>query len=43
MVGRYTEKLESLKGEVAEIMKEEKEEKLVRSNHFCSVTLLIDS
>lgn len=33
-VAKYTEKLESLKGEIAEIMKEEKEEKLVRGTEF---------
>jgi len=31
-VAKFTEKLESLKGEIAEIMKEEKEEKQVRGD-----------
>lgn len=31
-VAKFAEKLESLKGEIAEIMKEEKEEKQVRSS-----------
>ena len=31
-IAKFTEKLESLKGEIAEIMKEEKEEKQVRSS-----------
>lgn len=42
-VAKYTEELEGLKGEIAEIMKEEKEEKLVRSNNASSGALLIDS
>jgi ATP-dependent RNA helicase DDX27 len=33
VVARYAEKLESLKEEIAEIMKEEREEKLVRGNY----------
>lgn len=41
-VAKYTEKLESLKGEISEIMKEEKEEKLVCSNDVSSGALLIN-
>ena len=39
---KYAEKLESLKGEIAEIMKEEKEEKLVRSDDVSDSAFLID-
>lgn len=40
-VAKYAEKLESLKDEIAEIMKEEKEEKLVCSDDVSSNALLI--
>ena len=32
MVAKFAEKLESLKGEIAEVMREEKEEKQVRGD-----------
>lgn len=38
-VAKFAEKLESLKGEIAEIMKEEKEEKRVRDNDLFLVVL----
>ena len=38
-VAKFAEKLESLKGEIAEIMKEEKEEKRVRGNDVFLVVL----
>ena len=41
-VAKYAEKLEGLKGEIAEIMEEEKEEKLVRSDGVSTGALLID-
>jgi hypothetical protein len=45
-VAKYAEKLESLKGEVAEIMKEEKEERLVRGNDvppWCATNRFLDT
>lgn len=42
-VAKFAEKLESLKGEITEVMKEETEEKQVRSNEVPSPdTMLID-
>ena len=38
-VAKFAEKLESLKGEIAEIMKEEKEEKQVRDTDMSPVVL----
>lgn len=43
MVAKFAEKLESLKGEITEVMKEETEEKQVRSHEVPSPnTILID-
>lgn len=42
-VAKLAGKLESLKGEISEIMREEKEEKQVRSSDTPIVALLIDS
>lgn len=41
-VAKYTEKLESLKDEISEIMEEEKEEKLVRGNDVSKSIILND-
>lgn len=41
-IAKYTDKLENMKCEIAEIMKEEKEEKLVCSNDISTSALLID-
>jgi ATP-dependent RNA helicase DDX27 len=38
-VAKFAEKLESLKGEIAEVMKEEKEEKQVCGNNISLVVL----
>jgi hypothetical protein len=41
-IAKYAEKLESLKDEIVEIMKEEKDEKLVRRDDVFGSALLID-